>query len=149
MKSDHAITVRNAQRHLPLDRPALQNFAEQALRLCLTSDAVAAHRRDHLPRQIDVLLVSDRRIATLHKKFMSIPGPTDVITFQHGEIFVSVETAKRNARRFQSSTGNEIRLYLVHGLLHLLGFDDKKPAEARRMETMQSEVVAMASASAR
>lgn len=138
MKRIPSITVRNAQRRLRFDLARLQDFSERALRRCLDRGPDGPLVR---LTEVDVLLVSDKRIAALHKKFMNIAGPTDVITFQHGEIFISVETAARQARRFKSSTESEVRLYLVHGLLHLLGFDDTTPAEARRMEKVQTEIV--------
>jgi probable rRNA maturation factor len=127
-----AITVRNLQRKRHLACEALEQFAERA--------------RARIPQQnslgeIDVLLVSDRRMATLHRKFMNIAGPTDVITFQHGEIFVSVDTAERNARRFHTSTLDEVKLYIVHGLLHLHGYDDRTAAGARAMERAQFRIV--------
>ncbi len=126
-----AITVRNLQRKVRTDCRALQQFAERALEKI----------PNHSLGEIDVLLISDRRMAALHRQFMNITGPTDVITFQHGEIFISVETAKRNARRFRSSIENEMKLYLVHGLLHLGGFDDKTAADARKMEKAQARII--------
>jgi probable rRNA maturation factor len=75
---------------------------------------------------------------------MNESGPTDVITFQHGEIFVSVEMARRNARRFGNSFERELRLYIVHGLLHLHGFDDRTAAGAREMEILQQEILQQA-----
>ena len=91
---------------------------------------------------VGVILVSDRRMAELHRRFLDLPGATDVITFQHGEIFVSAETARTNAARFGKSFDYEIRLYLVHGLLHLHGFDDKKPAAAAKMKRAQEKLMA-------
>jgi len=91
--------------------------------------------------EVNVVLVSDRRIAELHQRFLNEPGPTDVITFQHGEIVISAETAKRQARAFRTSTELELRLYLVHGLLHLCGFDDKTAAGARDMKRLQEKLV--------
>jgi probable rRNA maturation factor len=73
---------------------------------------------------------------------MNEPGPTDVITFQHGEIFISAETARHNARRFGNALTHELRLYVVHGLLHLHGFDDRDKAGARKMETVQRRILA-------
>jgi len=93
--------------------------------------------------EVSVILVSDRRIAELHRQFMNEPGPTDVITFQHGEIFVSTETAKRQARTYGNSLEHELRLYIVHGLLHLHGFDDKTRAGAARMKRIQEQFVGM------
>ena len=94
--------------------------------------------------EIDVLLISDRRMSELHRKFMEMSGPTDVITFQHGEIFISTETAKRQARRHRSTLANELRLYLVHGLLHLHGFDDQSPKGKRLMDSLQTKILAAA-----
>src|SRR5207244_9483596 len=48
--------------------------------------------------EVSVWLISDRRMALLHRKFLGQSGPTDVLTFQHGEIFISVDTAQRHAR---------------------------------------------------
>ncbi len=61
-------------------------------------------------------------MAALHLQFMNIAGPTDVLTFQHGEIVISVETAQENAVRFGHEVEAEIRLYLVHGYPPFVGF---------------------------
>jgi probable rRNA maturation factor len=132
------VRVQNAQRKLRVDLRSLQEFAERALQLCLdlpTTGGVLSELAE-----VNVVLVSDRRIAQLHQKFMNLPGPTDVLTFEHGEIVISVETAQENAQRFKSSAEDEIGLYLVHGLLHLLGFDDRTAAQARAMEAIQAQI---------
>ena len=143
MKAARSVRVRNLQRKLRVDVRELQPFAERAL-----SIVGKLHNRQrgvlHTLQNVDVLLVSDRRIAELHQRFMDIAGPTDVITFQHGEIFVSTETAAANARRFGTTVDAEIRLYIVHGLLHLAGFDDKTAAATRLMAKTQERVVAAA-----
>ncbi len=135
------IFVQNRQRQLAVDQRALQEFAERALPLALSAGGTGLAALD----EIDVLLISDRRIAQLHRRFMRIAGPTDVITFQHGEIFISVETAARQARTQRTSLAHELQLYLVHGLLHLQGFDDHEPAERDRMHATQERIVAAAS----
>ena len=76
----------------------------------------------------------------MHRRFLHIEGPTDVITFQHGEIFIGVETARRQARVFRTSLQHELHLYLVHGLLHLRGFDDKDSSSARVMRLIQEKI---------
>jgi probable rRNA maturation factor len=123
---------------------ALQDFAVRALRACLQ----IPRKKSGLANltELNVLLVSNRRMAELHRRFLHLPGPTDVITFQHGEIFVSVETARSHARRFGNSFEGELRLYVAHGLLHLHGLDDKKPADAAKMERAQEKLVAAAQA---
>ena len=85
--------------------------------------------------------VSDAAIARVHRDFMNIPGATDVITFAHGEIVISTETAQLNAAQYGRPLGEELARYLVHGLLHLNGYEDKKPADAARMHRMQERIL--------
>lgn len=138
------ITVHNRQRIVRVPLVALQEFAVRALQECLK----IPRKRSGLTKLagLSVLLVSNRRMAELHRRFLHLPGPTDVITFQHGEIFVSVETARSHARRFRNSLEGELRLYMAHGLLHLHGLDDKTPADAAEMERAQEKLVAAAQA---
>jgi probable rRNA maturation factor len=132
--------VSNLQRKIPVDIVGLRNFAAKATRCCLQLQERKPTNLSKL-REVFVWLISDRRIASLHRKFMHESGPTDVLTFQHGEIFVSVETAKRHAQRFGNSLSRELRLYVVHGLLHLHGFDDRTQTEAQKMERKQEEIL--------
>ena len=130
------IRVRNRQRRIAVDCSSLQRFAEHALPLALAE----ARRRPSAMNELEevtVLLISDRRMAGLHFRFMKISGATDVLTFQHGEIFISAETAALNAPRFRLTTQREIELYLVHGLLHLAGLDDVSQKQARLMRQKQ------------
>jgi probable rRNA maturation factor len=136
-----AITVRNHQRRVNVALTELQGFAELAIRECLKLAGTKSRAFSRLD-DIDVVLVSDRRMAGLHLRFLNEPGPTDVITFQHGEIVISAETAKRQARAFRTSMALELRLYLMHGLLHLCGFDDQTAAGAREMKRLQEKLVA-------
>jgi probable rRNA maturation factor len=137
------IFVRNRQRKIPVNVANLQMFAEKTLRRCLQLHTQKETDLRKL-REILVCLISDRRMASLHQKFMHQAGPTDVLTFQHGEIFVSVETAKRHARVFGNSLARELCLYIAHGLLHLHGFDDRTQAAARKMERTQKKILRQA-----
>jgi probable rRNA maturation factor len=135
------ISVANRQRMVRVELAALREFAKRALVVCLNLPA----RRSNLLAEIadvNVILVSDKRIAEIHRRFLSEPGPTDVITFQHGEIVISAETAARQARQFGTTLDHELRLYFVHGLLHLHGFDDKTAGGAAEMKRRQERVVA-------
>jgi probable rRNA maturation factor len=138
------IGVRNQQRKVPVDVVDLEKFGRKALELCLRVPRKKKTDLMQLP-QISVLIVSDPRMASLHRQFMNESGTTDVMTFQHGEIFISAETARRNARRFGNTVGRELRLYVVHGLLHLHGFDDRDEARARKMQIVQRKILAEAS----
>ena len=134
------VSVLNRQRKVAVDRAELEAFARRALPFCARAGRTALTSLS----EIDVVLVSDRKISELHRRFMHIRGPTDVITFQHGEIFISVETARCQAEAFGTSLQDELRLYLVHGLLHLHGFDDHEQAARRRMQSVQKKIVALA-----
>ena len=139
-QSPPRISVRNLQRKIPVSVGELETFAPGALQRCLQ---LRKGKRTDLrkSREIFVWLISDRRMALLHRKFLGLSGPTDVLTFQHGEIFISAETARRHTRAFGNSLMRELKLYIVHGLLHLHGFDDQTPAEARRMKTAQAKIL--------
>ena len=134
------IRVRNLQRKVPVNVAALQGFAAKVLQQCLQ---LRNRKRTDLRRlqEVFVWLVSDNRMSRLHRQFLGQRGPTDVLTFQHGEIFVSAETAKRHARLFGNPLVGELQLYIVHGLLHLHGFDDRTPAEARKMKSTQERIL--------
>ena len=134
------ITVRNVQRAIRVNVAALQDSAEEASRLCLGIRSKQSTLLGKL-REVHVLLVSDRRMAALHRQFLNQSGPTDVITFAHGEIFVSTETARRQAKQFGNPFFRELQLYVVHGLLHLHGFDDGSERDDRRMKAMQEKIL--------
>lgn len=131
-----AILVSNRQRRIRLERDDLQQFACRALEQALAVPGA------ELPEEIDVVLVSDRRISELHRKFMRLSAPTDVITFQHGEIVISVDTAEGQAAEHGTSLDSELKLYLLHGLLHLRGYDDRTPDASRTMMAVQARLFA-------
>jgi probable rRNA maturation factor len=134
------IQVRNLQRKIPVKIAGLQKFAAKAVRHCLRSRNRKKTDLRKL-RPISVWLISDRRMARLHRQFLGQTGPTDVLTFQHGEIFISAGTAKRHARLFGNSIMRELQLYVIHGLLHLQGLDDRTQAEARKMQRAQEKIL--------
>ena len=134
-----AIEVQNRQRIISLSLRPLNAFAKIALSLAWSQ----RRRRSNISSIPAVLIsiVSDRRMAQLHEKFCGVAGPTDVLTFQHGEIVISGETAARQAKNFQTSLDQELRLYIIHGLLHLCGYDDKRPHERATIEPMQRQLL--------
>jgi len=133
------ICVLNRQRRIPLNLRWLREGAEAAMPLCreVCDDGRFALRS---LAEIDVAIVSDAVIARIHEEFMGIEGATDVITFEHGEIVMSAETARVNAVHYDHSIEEELLLYTIHGLLHLNGFDDQTPADAARMKRAQARI---------
>src|SRR5580765_714353 len=134
------VMLRNLQRKISINVAELEKFAGNAVRHSLQ---LRQRQRTDLCKlsEIFIWLISDRRMALLHRKFLGQSGPTDVMTFQHGEIFVSVDTARRHARAFRNSLLRELKLYIVHGLLHLQGFDDRTPVEVRKMKKAQEKIL--------
>jgi probable rRNA maturation factor len=136
------IEVRNVQRTVRVSTGSLRRFANTACAL------VWEHKRPQAEiasvPEIMVLIVSDRRMAVLHQEFCGLAGPTDVLTFRHGEIVISAETAARQAKVFRSDFVSEIQLYLLHGLLHLAGFNDVTVQQQKQMQQLQNRLLATA-----
>ena len=134
------VSVRNLQRRVPLDLPWLRRFAPVAIEECV---GVSGDQRFALPKlaEVSVAIVSDCRIAEIHVEFMGLEGPTDVITFEHGDIVISAETAQTYARQYAQPVNREVALYIVHGLLHLNGYDDLEARARRRMHAVQARVM--------
>jgi len=87
-------------------------------------------------------------LARLHARFLSDPSETDVITFPGdpalgtaGEICISAQAAARFARRKKRDFSGELTLYLVHGWLHLAGYDDRKPKDKRAMRRAEARAM--------
>jgi probable rRNA maturation factor len=138
LSSPPSITIRNAQRRVLVSTRKLRRLAGIACKLVWQN----RRRKSEIAslNQIYILIVGDRRMATLHQEFCGIPDATDVLTFQHGEIVISADTAATQARMFHTSVSAEIQLYLLHGLLHLAGFDDTTPSKRRQMHRIQKRL---------
>ncbi len=119
----------------------LLELGRVALPLCVAQPAEEGGCLSKL-REIEINLVSDEMIGQVHAEFMNDPSATDVITFHHGEIFISLDTAKRTAADFGHTFEQEALLYLIHGLLHLNGHDDKVPNERAAMKELQEQILA-------
>lgn len=104
--------------------------------------------------ELSLVFLNDRALADLHADFLDDPTTTDVITFEGesgpeipkeawtaGEICVSVDTAVTYARAHGHDFSTELTLYLVHGWLHLAGFDDLVPAKKRVMRRAEARAM--------
>jgi probable rRNA maturation factor len=128
------------------------------------------HRHGVSQARISLALIDDNDMARLNDRHLAQQGPTDVLAFdlrdgkQHdqrgwegpapanpsssgtprlvdGEIVVSVDTAKREATRRGISIHAELALYVVHGVLHLLGYDDNEEHGAARMHELEDQIL--------
>jgi probable rRNA maturation factor len=124
------VSIRNLQKKLSIDR----NRIRRAARMILRDNAIET-------AEISVAVVDDKTIAELHARYLNDPSPTDALSFPLeaspgrlvGEVVVGAETAAAVASRCGESPDDELLLYIVHGLLHLVGFDDITPAKRRTM----------------
>lgn len=138
------LEIHDHQERLSLDLDRLAGLAHAALpqvRACAPGPGV-----DSLPHlgEIEVSVVSDEAIGGVHAQFMGDPDPTDVITFDHGEILVSADTAERAGREHgQPCVERELLLYIIHGFLHLHGYRDAQPDEAAAMAERQESVLSI------
>ena len=126
----------NRQRRVPVALPPLQQFYER-VRLEL----------GFAPESVTIQLISDANMAELNQTYRKKHGPTDVLSFPAngarpapgaeyvGDIAISPETARRNARRYSRSLPVELRVLILHGMIHLAGFDHEADhGEMDRME---------------
>ena len=97
---------------------------------------------------VEVALLGGEEHAVLHERFLGDPAETDVMAFPYGdpdlfgEILVNREFARKEAKRRKISAADEIQLYIVHGALHLLGFDDSNPRVRKKMRDAEKKVLA-------
>ncbi len=101
--------------------------------------------------ELSIALVGDKRMSSLHKEFMNIEGPTDVLTFPldidkknrvtAGEIVICVPEAVRQCKKRHSPVEPELLLYALHGILHLCGFDDRTEKDFRQMHAMEDTIL--------
>ncbi|MCU0796404.1 MAG: rRNA maturation RNase YbeY [Akkermansiaceae bacterium] len=119
----------------------LERAGTRAAREIARQHALSAEAPLHALEEVEVALVDDATSDRVHRDFMGIEGATDVITFEHGEIVIGVEVAKRQAAEYGEPELRELLRYLVHGLLHLAGHEDEEDAERQRMEEIQETLV--------
>jgi probable rRNA maturation factor len=135
------IQVRNRQRACRIQSPSLVHAARHLLEreLCLPAYALGLH------------LLSLPAMVKLNRRWLNHPGPTDVITFDHresdptlslyGEIFLCPQQALLQARQFHVAWTLELTRHLVHGVLHLQGFDDLESHSRARMKYRENQLL--------
>jgi rRNA maturation RNase YbeY len=135
------VTIANRQRKRAVDSSFLRRIVKSLLAELQIRDA-----------ELAIQLVATPEITRLNETFLGHAGSTDVITFDyaqrtnrnpqhspvlHGEVFVCLDEAVVQARRFQTTWQAEVVRYTVHGVLHLLGFDDLNPASRHKMKSAE------------
>jgi len=133
------VDITNLQNIAPVDRPAIRRIARAALQ--------------GMAGCYSIVFVDDRTMIEINLRHLGRNETTDVIAFPFegapltpddcaGEIIVSAELAAAEARRRGIHVDAELALYVVHGLLHLAGFDDATPPQADEMHAREKEILA-------
>ena len=141
MSAERSLTLRNRQRRRTVNLPWLRRVVRTLL-----EDFLAQSRYD-----LGIYLVAAPEMTRLNETFLRHDGSTDVITFDyteggesaplHGELFICVDEALLQAGRFRVSWRAEVVRYLVHGVLHLRGHDDKRQSARKRMKREENRLL--------
>lgn len=134
-----SFVIRNRQRAIPVDTRLLRIITKTLL-----GELIRVEDFD-----LSIYIVRAPEMARLNEKYLRHEGSTDVITFDyadsdaflHGEIFVCIDDAIVQARQFRTSWQSELTRYVIHGILHLRGFDDIRPAARRTMKHEENRLL--------
>lgn len=126
------IHYRNDIRRSGIDGRALKRAAQELL--------IAAGEKD---ASLSLWIVGDERMRELNRTHRRKDKPTDVLSFPQGgspeallgDVVISEDTAKRQAAEYDAPLQREVERLLIHGILHLLGYDHVRPAERKRMRS--------------
>ena len=133
------LLLQNRQKLRRVNLRLLRTIADRALEWSSTSGSV----------DLGIYLVAEPEITRLNETFLKHAGSTDVISFNYsereseliGEIFICVCEAIRQSKMFRTSWQSELVRYVVHGILHLKGFDDLRAAERRKMKDEENRLM--------
>ena len=125
------IKVFNRQKDLSIDKGSVKTLVDQVLT-----------HLEIFSKEVAIYFVTPKKISELHGQFFQDPTPTDCISFpidetHLGEVFVCPAVAIRYAAKNHLNPYEETSLYVIHGLLHLLGYDDLEPKARRIMRKME------------
>jgi probable rRNA maturation factor len=141
------ILIRNRQRHRPLDESKITRTALHILSLL--------DRSGHAGTELSILFVGDKKMTQLNTTYRGIRKSTDVLSFEArlplqnemdsnvlGDIVINIPRAESQARTFGTGIYDEINRLLIHGTLHLLGYDhEKSEYGARKMRKKEQEIM--------
>lgn len=122
-----------------------QRYRGKAAMIASALKAFRGQRVKHA--SVSIVLVDDRSIRSMNKKYLQHDYATDVITFPLdaspvvGEIYISLDTAKRQAADYGVTQTNELCRLAVHGVLHLCGHDDATEAERQAMHKLENRYI--------
>ncbi|MFO7829863.1 MAG: rRNA maturation RNase YbeY [Bacteroidales bacterium] len=108
--------------------------------------AETINSENYIPGQINIIFTSDKYLLSINKQYLSHNYFTDIITFNycqdqtiHGDIFISIETVENNSIRFGVTFKKELFRVIIHGILHLIGYDDQADDDKVVMRKKENE----------
>lgn len=133
------LVLHNRQRRFRIDTRLLKQLA-----IWVLENEFASHSWD-----IEIYLIGAKRMAEINQEYLQHEGSTDIITFDygnpathlHGELFISLDDAEKQAREFKTDWKTELARYVVHGILHLAGYDDLEPVARKKMKQAENRLV--------
>lgn len=117
------------------------------------AQAIFAIEAVDLSNEVSIAIDEDRAIQVLNRQFLGVDAPTDVLSFPSsetnpetgapylGDIMISYPRAKQQAENAGETIGDELQLLVVHGMLHLLGYDHAEPDEKAAMWAVQQKAL--------
>ena len=133
------LEIIDLQKLYPIDKNRIKKLVRSVLKV------------EEKDAELSIVFLDNKRIQKINKTFLGHNYATDVLSFAYndpscknditGEIIVSVEMATKLAQKRGYSVEGEIALYLIHGLLHLLGYDDKQKRDAKKMHEREGELL--------
>lgn len=129
-----SIRILNLHKKYGLNEPLIKRVIRHILKFCGKRKKI----------ELGFIFLSDKAITVINKRYKKEDHPTDVLSFDldaAGEIFISLDRALENSRIFGTRFEDEVVLYVIHGILHLFGYDDETPRDKRLMSKEQNEVL--------
>lgn len=130
---------------------AFRNRQPQPINLAFLRRIVRTLLRDLLEVRawsLCIHLIPGVEMARLNERFLHHIGSTDVLTFDYeepdrlaGEVFISIDDTLEQARRYRAGWQDELIRYIIHGVLHLQGYDDTRAAGRRRMKSREDSLL--------
>ena len=128
------VQIINLQRKLVIKTEQIQAAAERAL---------ANERKRFF--ELNIVLVDKMKMRQLNRRFRDCDEPTDVLAFDYGkgkaEVIVSVDAAREYSLENKIPLMKELYLYIIHGILHLVGYDDESRKEGLKMSKRQNDIL--------
>ncbi len=128
------VDIKDMQKKIKVDRKFIRRVVRETL------------KREAKGGEVSIVLTHNEYIRQLNRKYRSVDRATDVLAFPMdeeilGDIVISLEKAKEQALVYRESLKNEVGRLVIHGILHLIGYDDSSRASLKKMHAREEEIL--------